>query len=43
MGNDVDTYIILEGDASQIDHFINHHKNNTGENHSFDIWDCSNF
>lgn len=43
MGNDVDTYIILEGDASQIDHFINHHKNNTGENHSFDIWDCSKF
>jgi hypothetical protein len=40
MGNDVHTYIILEGDSGQIEHFINHHKKSIGDT---DIWDCDKF
>jgi len=42
MGNDVYTYILLEGESKQKDHFINHHKKYHQEL-ELNIWDCEPF
>ena len=42
MGNDVYTYILLEGDKQQINHFINHHKYFENELEIY-VWDCEKF
>jgi len=43
MGNDVYTYILLEGDEQQKQHFINHHKNSQNQIEDGDVWDCEPF
>ena len=43
MGNDVYTYILLEGDKKQIEHFINCHKNSQNQMNDCDVWDCEPF